>query len=78
MGECPCWSDEHYEREDGVMVCGQCGVAKCPTCDGDGEVCVGFGIDSEMRPGIARCPDCGGTGEAPEMVAKTEERNDGR
>lgn len=64
MGECPCWSDEHTEREDGAMVCGRCGVAKCKTCDGDGEVLVGFGLTSTIRPGIKRCPDCNGTGDA--------------
>lgn len=39
---------------------------ECLTCEGDGEVLVGFGIYSTMRPGIKRCPDCGGTGEAPD------------
>jgi len=36
----------------------------CDTCEGYGEVCVGFGLYSHMRPGIARCPDCDGDGRA--------------
>ena len=45
-------TDEQYDGPD-----------VCETCEGYGEVCVGFGIWSEMRPGIAVCPDCGGTGQ---------------
>jgi len=37
-----------------------CGVTTCAACDGEGQVAVGFGIYSNMRPAIARCPDCGG------------------
>lgn len=45
------WSVEREQMVAGV----------CETCDGDGEVAVGFGIYSTMRPAIARCPDCGGS-----------------
>lgn len=42
----------------------------CMTCEGDGDVCVGFGIDSHTRPGIVRCPDCAGTGQAPAATSR--------
>jgi len=38
----------------------------CDICEGYGEVCVGFGLYSHMRPGIARCPDCDGSGQTKE------------
>lgn len=31
---------------------------ECETCEGLGQVAVGFSIDSTERPHIAPCPDC--------------------
>lgn len=60
MGECPCWSDEHHDRGDGVMVCGRCGVAKCPSCEGEGCTYAVYGqLDT-----YEDCARCGGTGLA--------------
>lgn len=39
---------------------------ECPMCDGEGQICVGFGIYSNLRPGIAHCPECHGTGTVPD------------
>ena len=68
-GECRAKPGEPCARwcSSGAIVMSQSGAIDqhiCETCGGDGEVCVGFGIYSQMRPGIAICPDCGGTGHA--------------
>ena len=41
------------------------GEEACPACEGDGEVAVGFGIQSIGRPLIETCPTCGGKGRTP-------------